>query len=417
MRPANLLLLVIIPGMLLRQDVAAKNETVRWKGEVRVRGELDGRDFLSQTPANAYTLLRIRFGAEIVPSERITMVMTIQDARVFGAGAVEGFTGTTVNAATIDLYEGFLTINDLFTHGLQVSAGRMGLTFGNERIIGKSEWSNTGRAFDGIRFHYGLSRHSVDLFVTNIGQTTPAPVRTTPASVHSVRDSGQTFSGMYYAYQPSASEQYEGYILHEWNRMKSFRNFVDLSRFTLGAYATGPLDLFSYTGEFAYQFGTIRGVDISAVLAAASLRYAIGDMTIGTGFDYLSGTAEGASGYQSFDPSFHTGHPFYGYMDYFVNIPVDVNSRGLKDLYIDLTSNLLTDVAIGVRIHYFTLAKKWGGQVDLGQEIDVTATWNLDSNVSISGGASAFVPGSLMRTWFGGADAGWWGYLTTHAWL
>jgi hypothetical protein len=293
----------------------------------------------------------------------------------------------------------------------------MGLTFGDERIIGIAEWSNTGRVFDGIRFHYGLPHHSIDLFVTNTRQTTPAPVLTTPASVRSVRDSGQTFSGMYYTFHPSAKERYEGYILHEWNRMTSFRNFVDLSRFTLGAYATGPLDMFSYSGEFAYQFGTIRGIDISAVLAAASLRYAIGDMTIGAGFDYLSGTADGASRYQSFDPSFHTGHSFYGSMDYFVNIPLDLNGRGLQDLYVDLGGRLLMDTVIGVRLHYFTLARKWGSDVDLGREIDITAIWTLDSNVSISGGASAFFPGVLMRTWFGGADTGWWGYLTTRAWL
>lgn len=408
---------VFIPGMMLRHESAANDGTIRWKGEVRVRGELDGRDFLSRTPANAFTLLRIRVGGEFMPSERITMVMTLQDARVFGSGGSGGFSGANSNAANIDLYEGFLTIHDLFTNGLQLSAGRMGLTFGDERIIGTAEWTNTGRVFDGIRFHYGRPRHSIDLFVTNTGQTTPAPLLTTPVSVRSVRDSGQTFSGMYYTFHPSMKERYEGYILHEWNRMKSFRDFADLSRFTLGAHATGPLDVFSYTGEFAYQFGTIRGIDISAILAAALLRYTMGDMSIGAGFDYLSGTADGASGYQSFDPSFHTGHSFYGYMDYFVNIPLDVNGRGLQDLYIDLTGLLLTDAAVGARIHYFTLAKKWGGQVDLGQEIDITATWTVDSNVSISGGASAFIPGALMRSWFGGADVGWWGYLTTHAWL
>jgi hypothetical protein len=175
--------------------------------------------------------------------------------------------------------------------------------------------------------------------------------------------------------------------------------------------------VFSYTGEFAYQFGTIRGIDISALLVGASVRYPVGGLTVGGGFDYLSGTAEGASGYQSFDPSFHTGHRFYGYMDYFVDIPRDVNGRGLQDLYVEFSGSPLADIVLGVRVHHFMLAKKWADQLDLGQEIDITASWEIDSNVSIEGGASGFIPGSLMRLWFNGADIAWWGYLTTRAWL
>ncbi|MDH3252339.1 MAG: alginate export family protein [Ignavibacteria bacterium] len=411
----------IVLGLIIQdgcgKSAAAGEPTIRWKGEIRVRGELDGRDFLSRTPANAYTLLRVRVGAEFLPSERVAMVVMLQDSRVFGTERAGGAFSTISNTANVDLYEGYLTVNDLFTEGLQVTGGRMGLAYGNERIIGTVGWSNIGRVFDGILFRYTRPNHSVDLFVTNIGQTTLPPAVATPVAVRSVRDSGQTFSGIHYSFRPSADEEFDGYFFHQWNRMKSFREFADLSRFTLGAFVRGPLGALSYTGEFAYQFGTIRGVDISAFLIAALVRYPVGGISVGVGFDYLSGTAEGGRSYQSFDPAFHTGHRFYGHMDYFINIPQDANGRGLRDFYIDVSGRPTTAIALSVRLHHLMLAKTWSGQLDLGQEIDMTAAWEVDANVSIEAGASGFVPGTIMRSWFNGSDIAWWGYLTTRAWL
>jgi hypothetical protein len=417
MRPIALLAICVLAPCL---SARADEPFIRWTGELRVRGELDGRDFLSRTPPNAYTLLRTRFGAEITPLEKVRIVLTMQDARVFGEEQSGSTFSTIANTRNLDLLVGYVRIDDLFVDGFSVSAGRMGLSYGSERLIGTVGWNNVGRSFDGVLLRMADDVSALDMFVMNTGETNIPPAAATPASVASARDSGGLFSGLYFSLQTASKRHYDVYLLHEWDRRQSVRDEYDLSRFTAGTLLRGTFEQVRYEGEFAFQFGTRMGGTLAAYLLSLAAGYNFGQeglTSAGLGFDYLTGRRLGSLDFSSFEPMFHTGHKFYGYMDYFISIPAHTFGRGLQDMYLDVTLKPSEASSVLIRAHNFMLAEPWSGNRDLGQELDIVGTLHYNEHVAFDVGASTFIPSTVMRAWFNGADAAWWGYLSTLVWF
>ena len=54
-------------------------------GQVRLRSELDGRDFSNSTHPVTFASSRIRLGVEKTFEKKITIFLQIQDSRVFGS--------------------------------------------------------------------------------------------------------------------------------------------------------------------------------------------------------------------------------------------------------------------------------------------------------------------------------------------
>jgi len=91
---------------------------IKWIGEVRARGEVEGRDFLTHTIPNAYALLRSRLGAYITPVENVQVFLQVQDSRAFGEETVGGRFNNISNTRNLDLHQGYLKVDDLFVDGL-----------------------------------------------------------------------------------------------------------------------------------------------------------------------------------------------------------------------------------------------------------------------------------------------------------
>jgi hypothetical protein len=60
---------------------------------------------------------------------------------------------------------------------VQLTAGRKELKFGDKRVIGISDWTNTSRTFDGFFLHMG-QRNQLDLFNTSVVQIHPTSLDT-----------------------------------------------------------------------------------------------------------------------------------------------------------------------------------------------------------------------------------------------
>lgn len=411
---------IFIAALLIASKSFAGDLPIIWKGEIRIRGEFDGRDFRNKTPANVYTFMRTRIGAEVTPIEKVQLFFQVQDARVFGEEKdLSGF-NTISNTKNIDLHQAYVKVDDFLTNGLSLKLGRMELSYGNERIIGPVAWNNISRVFDGGLLRYQWAKDAVDLFVTNIGETTVPTAIATPTSVLALRDEGQLFSGLYYSSKSIDHLQLDGYALNQWNSARSNRVDDDLFRTTLGTYFKGDINQIQYEGEFAYQTGSSVKKDLSAYMLTGSVGYNFTDSpfaSVALGFDYLSGNTDADTTYKAFDPAFHTGHKFYGFMDYFIAIPNNANLRGLQDAYIKIVLKPIDQVLISIWAHSFQLAHSLNGNNKLGQEIDLTGTYNYNKNLSFDLGFSSFIPDVGMRTKFGGADAAFWGYGSARVWF
>lgn len=393
---------------------------ITFSGNVRVRGEIDMRDFDQSTPPNTFTLLRARLGMEARPVEFVKIFLQVQDSRVFGQEKdPSGSFNTLAHTQNVDLHQGYFEIQRVFLDALSVRIGRQEISYGNERMIGSVGWNNVGRSFDGIVLKYGVPDMTIDAFAATLAEVQSYPSSSTPASVRSQEDRGADLVGLY-ASTGGTAETYEAYIFHHQDRNQSVPGSSDIKRTTMGARVAGVESGVDYEVEAAYQAGWIRGRSLSAYLLAVAGGYRTGGNGVqrtAVGCDVLSGTPSGATNERSFDPAFHTGHKFYGFMDYFVAIPAQTQGAGLIDLYGRLTAGLSQNLKGDIWVHHFltheglSVNPPAAPQRTLGQEVDCVVQYRYNTAVTFELGTSAFFPGIILRERFGGASTGVWAYL------
>ncbi len=374
------------------------------------------RDFNLRTPANTYTLLRSRLGVEVLPLEDLRVVLQVRDSRVFGQEKDGAVFSTLADSRNLDLHQGFVEVKKLFTDALTLKLGRMELSYANERIIGAVGWHNVGRVFDGAVVKLTQPSYTLDLLWATLAEVQSYAPAATPPAVRYTQDVGADLFGAYSTLNLFSGFRTDAYVLYHWDRNQTVVGKPDLKRYTVGSYVKGASGAFDVEAEVAYQTGERRGVDIAAYMLTAGVGYSLKNSTLsrlGIGYEVLSGTPQTSTTYRSFDSPFHTGHKFYGFMDYFIAIPAHTNDRGLVDLFARATYALHENLTANIWVHHFRYHQEQNGETILGQELDVVALYRYNKNLAFEFGVSAFLPDHLMRTRFGGADVGLWGYLST----
>jgi len=410
MRKNMVLLLVSVCAWQLKAQT--DSQALRWFGDIRVRSELDMRDFREKTPANGYTLLRSRLGFEARPLENVRVLLQVRDSRVFGQERdATGAFNTVSDTRNLDLHQGFAEIKKFLADDVTLKVGRQEVGYGNERLIGTVGWNNIGRSFDGAVLKSEFGGLTLDLLALKLAEVHQYAPTATVAAVQSVRDSGADLFGIYGVSKDIPNNTVDGYVLYQTDRNQTVPGTNDLSRWTLGGLVRGKASAADYDLEAAYQTGSRRGLDVSAYLLAGSLSYTFEESPVrrlGLGYERLSGSKPGSSKHGSFDPMFHTGHKFYGFMDYFTSFPANTGDRGLIDAHARGTVNITQAVVTNIWVHYF------GQESDprlLGHEADCVVSYRMNEAVALEGGVAAFLPGRIMRDRFGGAGTSFWGFL------
>ena len=291
----------------------------------------------------------------------------------------------------------------------------MEVAFGTQRMIGSVGWNNVGRSFDGLRLSSARSFGSVDLFAFNTGETSSAPSVATPAGVAYVREGGQFLGGAYVALTSFVPILVDVFGMYEGDRKQSVPGNDDLSRYSIGLYGRGESGSIWYQVEPVFQFGKRSTRDISAYLLSGmvGMNFAPeGIQKAGIGADLLSGTPATSLKDQSFDPTFHTGHKFYGAMDYFIAIPGNTGQRGLLDIQAFVRYVPISGMTVELTGHRFSLAEAQNGSKDVGNELDLAISYQYNAATRLESGLSVFTPGAIMKSRFAGTDWASWAYAT-----
>jgi hypothetical protein len=195
--------------------------------------------------------------------------------------------------------------------------------------------------------------------------------------------------------------------------------------FILGASYWGTFGKISVIGEAAYQFGHMAVRDISAYLVSAIAFYKAGNTKLGLGIDLLSGTKpeDASTKMNSYQATYATNHKFYGFMDYFINVPGNTMDLGLNDFYLMSFYNPKDSKwSFGATFHHFMSNKSatitTTGNTNeressaFGQEIDLTVKYAFIKGTTLVWGGSVFFPGDLMKYMFDPReDVAYWTYL------
>src|ERR1700733_6630332 len=120
-------------------------------GQIRLRTE----DFTSYqyVPGNdrIYELTRVYGGLTVRPTSYLTGYLQFIDAHALGLPV--NIVASNMRDV-FDLRQGYLEYHDE-DNNFRLYAGRKELRFGNERVVGISDWTNVSRTFDGFFGHFG----------------------------------------------------------------------------------------------------------------------------------------------------------------------------------------------------------------------------------------------------------------------
>ena len=396
----KLLKIFLCALILFLSDLSlAQNWT--FNGQIRHRFEMDNKDFNSETKLNNFNLLRSRLGVTYQNNKNLSAFFQVQDSRTFGE---EFSTLSDGSANNLDLHQGYFSIKNVFELPLDIKVGRFEAAYGGQRLIGAVGWHNIGRSFDGLIFKLKMEKGNIDFFSFN--------------EVEKMQKSNiddQNIFGAYGNFNVSESVNFQPYLI--WQRRNPAKI---LNRQTIGFYSKGKITNLNYEAEFAYQIGKRNNLDVSALLAAFTLGYTFAEASkpsLGVGFDYLSGDDDFTDDkYKVFDTMYATNHKFYGFMDYFVDIPSHTNNAGITDIQAKGSLNPINKGNLSAVYHIFNTSKdlQIGSKMEksLGSELDVTFNYKYDKNVAFTGGLSFFFPGELFKL-TRGEDVSTWIYLMT----
>jgi hypothetical protein len=402
-----------------------------FSGELRVRAEArDNADFNSdRLDGAAQVFNRVRFGAAREFEHGVKVFLQLQDSRIWGEE------GSSLNAlGQVDLHQAYLQIEHIAGLPFDLRLGRQQLSFGNERLVGKYDWHNAGRAFDALRVQWSGNGHELDLWLAQVrDHTAPLVAR------------NQEFAGAYFSSQRLLPFTLDAYwlLLYDARNFESVANpatpgrqdepSYGLTLHTLGlrlSRTNGRRLQFDFEG--AYQFGGRGFQDIRAyglVLDAGYVFTMKCKPALRLGYVLGSGDAQSSDGKnETFANLFPSAHGFLGAMDYASWSNVSAAYFGFSfspraklsfgaDYYVLALQNehdawyRAGGFTIGTPPEYYRQAVPGAGK-RLGREIDAHADYVYRERLALKLGVSKFFVGEFIEKTGGlRADDSWWGYL------
>ena len=353
--------------------VPARAQELTWEASVRPRAE--GRDLGGETEA-FYTSMRTRLALRARLSADVRLFVQLQDTRFWGGRSLT-FDGS---ADAFDLHQGWFELGHRGESVLWTRVGRQEMEFGNGRLIGAPEWSQVGRAFDGVRAAVRLGEHTVlDAFGSELRESFVA-----------FEESDATLWGLWGRRELPGYGEVSLFWIHDRDG-----NDPETMRSTLGLYHVGRVGPATFRLEGAWQGGDVQGLDLhNAYMVAASLGAPLlegrGDLEVG--YDRYSGSADPEAGRtEAFDDPYGRNHRFFGFADLFVNIPVQTAGRGIQDLRGRAGWGLPRNGRLRVDLHHFRVADAEGlDSGTLANEVDLTVSWRglMEGWLGVQGGAS-----------------------------
>ncbi len=427
-------------------------DTLCFDAQERVRWEIRDNNFDFDDSVNAATddnwlLQRFRIGVLWKPVPGLKFYAQGQDSREINSDRPDtpGFLGAEGDDS-FDLRQAWVEIGGTPGMPLNAKLGRQVLIYGDERLIGGFEWNNFARTFDAAKLIYKHEKFQIDLFTSSVVVITRSEFNKSDLFNGNESDRQQIFSGIYFttAELPFGSLDLYGLLLNQKNGTVTnveagiprptptgnnpLAQHSDFATFG-GRLRGDPKKLhgFEFTVEGAYQTGQVRDQSLSAFAITAGAGYnfdAAWKPRIWTEYNYASGDRDPLDGsIETFQNLFPTNHKFYGYMDLFSwqnlhNPMVSFRVTPVKPVTVQLDYHafwLATTDDVAYRANGLTPLRPLTGaarEADsfVGQEVDLTVTWNARKWLQIQAGYSHFFAGDYLAD-TGPSDDAAFGYV------
>ena len=377
----------------------------RFNGEYRMRFEGISGSAFQPNADDAYLLSRVRVNTTFIPTSWLKVQLQGQDAQVMGRNAKPD--GPPYED-TFDLRQAYVEVGSVETSKFGLRAGRQELAFGEMRLLGHLNWTNTARSFDAVRWSYRNKNYRIDAFAASVVNLKDGEFNR--------RTDGNNLHGVYASFNtlvPKAT--IEPYVL--WRLARGVRSEVGtiakLDFKTIGFRWVGKLPAgFDYGTEVAGQTGSLGPDDVSAWAGHWILGYTLPKVKytprLLAEYNFASGDSNPTDGHrQTFDQLYPTGHDKLGLAD-------QVGWKNIHDLRTGVELKLNPKITMSGSYHSWWLANTHDGLYNaagalvakvangtagrhVGQEADFQTVYALNGLMQIGGGYAHVFPGTFLK--------------------
>jgi Alginate export len=389
---------------------------LRLGGEFRSRFESeDGIRYT--TTDDAYLLTRFRFNLTIQPVRWLTLFGETQDSRTFFNQHVPD---AVPYQNTWDIRQAYVQIGSSKEGWADVIVGRQVLAFGDERVIGPSDWVNAGRTFDAARLDLHQTGYRVSLFASSV------LIGVDGAMDHHLQ--GNNLYGVYGSFKnaiPGAT--LEPYVL--WRvapanaGLPETANRGHLNETTVGLRVAGALPAaFDYDIEMDRQTGSLGPNSIRAWAGYWSLGRTFRGVSTAPRIFIESNYASGSknpSGHTwgTFDQIYPSNHDKLDFADQFGRKNIQQVRAGvaesigkkwkLRQTYEDLWLATTNDALYASSGAISIAADPKASSRHIGQEVDFTAQYQVNKGITAGFGYARLFSGRFLKTVSPGKDYGY----------
>ena len=375
------------------------SDKISISAQVRVRPEFrkDLTQTLPATPGaveeDFSTLLRSRIGFKFDPTENISFFFQGQDSRDFGE-EVASLPTAAGDDEGLDLHQGYIDFLDIGGSNFSFRIGRQEIVLGDMRLVGNTDWSNFGRAFDGGRIDYDGENFKSTLFATAFNRTTAGD--------------STWFGGLYNTWKnfPSGVLDVYYFLMQDNDGAAGVAAGTGntLSVHTVGARIKSDPGKFDLGAEGAAQFGKFGSNSIFAFAGHGHVGYTFTEHLkpkLLLEYNYATGDDGANNRYTKFNNLAPTNHNKYGYADL-------VTWSNMHDGRVEFSMVPGEKWKASVDYHLFMVDKKVGdtfagiaGAAGIGKiaghEGDLTVAYTVNEYATLQAGYSLFLPGAYLK--------------------
>ena len=378
---------------------------IQFGGQFRDR--VESPDGLSYAPVHdTYNLTQLRLGVYIQPTKWLELVGVTQDSRVF-------FNQHVATASPYqniwDIREAYAQIGSSSEGWIDLVGGRQMFSFGDERIIGPSEWLNMGRTFDTIRVDVHPHGVKVSIFAASVINAIDGQID------HHIE--GNNIYGIYTSFSRLISHAtLEPYLL--WRvapgdvPLQETEGHGHLSEVTGGAHIAGTLPVnVDYDVEMNKQTGSLGHYSIDAWAGHWNAGYTFPNARIHPRlfieYNYASGTKNpNGDTWGTHDQIYPSSHDKMDFADQFgwrniEDLRAGVNEKvatrwTLTEMFDDLWLATKNDAVYGSSGAIAVAADPAATSRHLGTELDLIAEYRQNPHVTYGFGLGHLFAGQFL---------------------
>jgi hypothetical protein len=372
-------------------------------GQYRARFEgYTGGNFKPES-TDDYVLSQLRLNLLIHPTSWLKLYVEGMDARSFAKSpALPPYQNTW------DIRQAYVELGDTEKEPAALRVGRQELKYGDQRLVGNADWTNTGHLFDAVRGTLHYQGYRLDIFAASIVN----PVTGT----WDHHQEGNNLDGLYGGLDkliPNGT--IEPYIF--WRLQPRVKDeegkIANVDEKVPGVRVAGTLPLgFNYGTEMVREFGSLGADKIEAWAGhwvvgrtATSVRW---KPRVYAEYNYASGDKNPKDGIRgTFDTLYPSGHDLYGMAD-------QVGWRNIEDFRTGAGIQATNTISMAVEYNNWFLASAKdalyaasGAAVvrsaagtagtHVGQELDISGKWQVRKPLLVGAGFGYIFPGEFLK--------------------